>query len=217
MGQWLPELARPNCQYTVSLATAVGQNWDEFIDQHFMWLLLEVWDNERGWGRWSVFIFLACLCLVTACTPWAVVLSLCGWHWRPPYKFPEAHSLCCHVIATFFCLFLPNCLQVAGSLVLDLNWDGTHAEPCEADDRRFVFHIIAPVAKKWVLQDRLWYWQVAKVLDIFCHACLTRTVWTCYCLEWAALSLLLSSFSSLSSMPTGPLSCKPRMKEKGMR
>ena len=34
-----------------------------------------------------------------------------------------------------------NIVQVAGSLVLDLNDDGVFAEPAEADDRRNVFQL----------------------------------------------------------------------------
>lgn len=38
--------------------------------------------------------------------------------------------------------------QVAGSLVLDLNEQNVTAEPAEADDRRYVFQVNAPVSKK---------------------------------------------------------------------
>ena len=40
--------------------------------------------------------------------------------------------------------------KVAGKVVLDLNDEGTHAEPADADDRRSVLHVISPVAKKSV-------------------------------------------------------------------
>ncbi|XP_074646175.1 DCC-interacting protein 13-alpha-like isoform X3 [Tubulanus polymorphus] len=41
--------------------------------------------------------------------------------------------------------------EVAGGLVLDLNEEGLHAEPADADDRRFIFHIVAPSTKKTVI------------------------------------------------------------------
>lgn len=39
--------------------------------------------------------------------------------------------------------------EVAGSLILDLNGDDVRAEVAEADDRRYIFHIVAPKLKKY--------------------------------------------------------------------
>ena len=44
---------------------------------------------------------------------------------------------------------LPSGFQVAGQLVLDLNEEGVYAEVTDIDDRRNVFHIVAPLQKKW--------------------------------------------------------------------
>ena len=41
--------------------------------------------------------------------------------------------------------------QVAGSLVVDLNEDGTTAGPLDIDDRRFVFQVASPTSKKAVI------------------------------------------------------------------
>ena len=39
--------------------------------------------------------------------------------------------------------------QVAGSLILDLNEEGTAASPVESDDRRHCLQIVSPVIKKY--------------------------------------------------------------------
>ena len=38
--------------------------------------------------------------------------------------------------------------QVAGKLSLDLNEQGVLAEPYDADDRRFIFHVSSPKLRK---------------------------------------------------------------------
>lgn len=48
-----------------------------------------------------------------------------------------------------FWLFLFAIFQIAGQLVLDLNEEGVFAEVTDIDDRRNVFHIVAPQQKKW--------------------------------------------------------------------
>ena len=63
--------------------------------------------------------------------------ALIATSWDRSYFFIQGGNLMCQ-----------SKEEVAGSLVMDLNEDGTVAEASEVDDRRNVFTIVQPVNKK---------------------------------------------------------------------
>lgn len=67
--------------------------------------------------------------------------QLLATKWDKCFFFTQAGNLMCQAKD-----------ELAGSLVLDLNEPGVMAEPCEADDRRFVFAVVAQKKKSIVVQ-----------------------------------------------------------------
>ncbi|XP_021370338.1 DCC-interacting protein 13-alpha-like isoform X1 [Mizuhopecten yessoensis] len=67
--------------------------------------------------------------------------QLLATKWEKCFFFTQAGNLMCQAKA-----------ELAGSLVLDLNEPGVMAEPCEADDRRFVFAVVSQKKKSIVVQ-----------------------------------------------------------------
>ncbi|XP_060079212.1 DCC-interacting protein 13-alpha-like isoform X2 [Ylistrum balloti] len=67
--------------------------------------------------------------------------QLLATKWEKCFFFTQAGNLMCQAKD-----------ELAGSLVLDLNEPGVMAEPCEADDRRFVFAVVSQKKKSIVVQ-----------------------------------------------------------------
>ncbi|KAK2151697.1 hypothetical protein LSH36_354g02021 [Paralvinella palmiformis] len=67
-------------------------------------------------------------------------ITLLSTKWERCYFFIQGGNLMCQQKD-----------ELAGSLVLDLNQEGTFAEPADVDDRRFTFHVISPKLKKTII------------------------------------------------------------------
>ncbi|CAH1784448.1 unnamed protein product [Owenia fusiformis] len=65
--------------------------------------------------------------------------AMLGNKWERMYFFTQGGNLMCQAVE-----------EVAGSLILDLNEDGTYAAEGDGDDRRYVFVIHSPKVKKTV-------------------------------------------------------------------